>query len=154
MGIIDDQKGLIEFTEEHLLDKELVIQMLTYEEKLTKSDYGQDLYRNPLNKPFVSLTIEKALNRKVLIHFGFSPSDASVEMYRSIFRTYFNSPTDYDKDVISSVHYMRENKCVFYETPDLHLGDSIPDCPLYTLDGIPTTLFNVLALLVYNCFRL
>ena len=64
------------FTRNDILNRNLVIRMLRFEEELTKSEYGQNLYKNPLNKPFISLTVEKALNRKVLSEFGFDTSDA------------------------------------------------------------------------------
>jgi hypothetical protein len=140
MGITPKKK--VGFTQDDVLNRDLVIKMLKFEEELTKSEYGQNLYKNPLNNPFVSLTVEKALNRKVLSEFGFDTSDYSVEMYRTIFKTYFHSPTDYDEEVISSVHYMRENRCVFYENEKLEIGQSIPNCPLYTLEGSETTLFE------------
>jgi len=133
------------FTMDDVKNKQLVIQMLKYEEQLTKSEYGQSLYKNTLNKPLISLNIEKALNRLVLSYFGFNTSDLNVETYRTIFRTYYNSPNDYDKDVLDSVHYMRENKCVYYKLPPLQLGDKIPNCDLYEIDGkTKTTLYDVI----------
>ena len=57
----------------------------------------------------MSLDVEKMINRIVLNYFGFDTSNESVENYRTIFRTYFKSPNDYDVEVINSVHYMREN---------------------------------------------
>ncbi len=122
-------------TTDDILNKDLVISMLKYEESLTKSDVGKSLYSNPLNLPLVTSNIEKTLNRLTLSQFGFSTSDESVEIYRTIFKTYFAGPTDYDKDVINSSHYMRENKCVFYEQPILKIGDIIPNVELYKIDG-------------------
>lgn len=133
------------FLIENIKDKQLVIKMLNYEEQLTKSDYGQSLYKNVLNMPLVSLTVEKAINRLTLSYFGFDTSDQSVEMYRTIFKTYFKSPDNYDKDVINAVHYMRENKCVFYKKPILKTGSVAPNCSLLNIDGITeTTLYNVI----------
>jgi hypothetical protein len=132
------------FTIADVKNKQLVIQMLNYEEQLTKSDYGQSLYKNTLNKPFVSLNIEKSLNRLTLTQFGFDTSDTSVETYRTIFRTYYNSPHDYDKDVLNAVHYMRENKCVYYKTPQLQLNNKIPNCELYNLNKNKTTLYDII----------
>lgn len=133
------------FTHTDVLNRDLVIQMLKYEEQLTKSDDGQSLYRNTLNRPLVSLTIEKTLNRLTLAQFGFNTSDDSVETYRTIFRTYYRSPTNYDKEVLNSVHYMRENKCVYYKEPPLQIGDIIPNCSLYNIDGITeTTLYDII----------
>lgn len=146
MGISDNKK-YHPFTITNVLDRELVIRMLKYEETLTKGEFGQMMYRNPLNKPFISLTVEKALNRKVLSDFGFTTTNADVDMYRTIFRTYFRSPEDYDEEVINSVHYMRENKCVFYKHPPIEIGQKIPNCELYELDGkTKTTLHQALTL--------
>ncbi len=133
------------FTHDDVLNRSLVIQMLQYEEQLTKSDYGQSLYKNTLNRPLISLTVEKTLNRLTLSHFGFDTSDASVETYRTIFKNYYKSPTEYDKEVLDSVHYMRENKCVYYKELPLQIGDKIPNCSLYQLDGqTKTTLHDII----------
>jgi hypothetical protein len=119
--------------------------MLKYEEQFTKSNDGQALYKNPLNRPLISLDVEKAINRIVLMKFRFNTTDSSVSNYRKIFKTYYNSPKDYDEDVINSVHYMRENKCVFYENPLLGVDQKIPNCELTELDGInKTTLYDVI----------
>ena len=123
------------FTHSDVKNKELVIKMLNYEEQLTKSDYGQSLYRNTLNKPLISLNIEKAINRLVLAHFNFDTDDQSVAAYRTIFKNYYQGPTDYDPDVLNAVHYMRENKCVYYKERVLQVGDKLPNCGLYNLDG-------------------
>lgn len=131
------------FTRECVESKGLVIKMLNYEEQMAKSQFGQDLYRNPLNHPFISLNVEKSFNRLTLSHFGFDTSDKSVENYRTIFKTYFKSPQDYDRDVINASYYMRNNKCVFYKTIKLNVGDETPNVPLYKLDGIEeTTLYD------------
>ena len=133
------------FTHNDIHNKDLVIKMLKHEEQLIKSNSGQEMYSNPLNKPLVSLNVEKSFNRMVLNDFNFDTSDESVENYRSIFRHYYKSPTDYDKDVLDSVHYMRENKCVYYQKPVLKVGDTIPDCPIYNLDGkTKTNLYDVI----------
>lgn len=133
--------NLKSFTREDVLNRKLVINMLKFEDQLGKSERGQSMYKNKLNEPQVSLTIEKALQRMTLSNFKFNTSEESLANYRSIFLTYFNSPDDYDKDVIESVYYMRENKCVFYKSKVLTLDDKIPDVPLFQLDGkTPTTL--------------
>jgi hypothetical protein len=140
-----DKKSLNKFEKKDVNNKLLIIEMLKYEEQLTKSEFGQSLYKNPLNMPLVSLHVEKTLNRLTLSQFDFDTSDENVEMYRTIFRTYFKSPTDYDKDVINSVHYMRENKCVYYNLPIINIGDVIPDCKLYNYTPIKeSSLYNIL----------
>lgn len=123
------------FRDAELHDKELVVKMLRREEEIIRSDEGQDRYRNKLTLPGVSLTNEYAFNRMVLAEFGFDTSDESVDYYRSIFRTYFHSPSSYDKDVINAVHYFRANRCVFYTAPKIRVGDCIPEVPLYMLNG-------------------
>lgn len=140
----EKEHELTDFTEEHILNKDLIIQMLRYEEEQIRSKEGQERYQNPLNRARVSLDNEYAFNRMTLAHFSFSTTDSSVANYRKIFRTYFRSPTDYDKDVISSSHYMRNNRCVFYTAPVLKPGDQIPDCPLYHLDGTTQTSLHQL----------
>lgn len=133
------------FTINDIHNKKLVIQMLKFEEHFTKSKEGQALYANKLNRPLVSLDIEHSINRIVLDHFDFDTSDKSVENYRTIFKTYFKSPDDYDKEVINSVHYMRENKCVFYKNPIIEIGQKIPNCELTELDGQKkTTLYDAI----------
>jgi hypothetical protein len=124
-----DKKSLNKFEKKDVNNKLLIIEMLKYEEQLTKSEFGQSLYKN----------------RLTLSQFDFDTSDENVEMYRTIFRTYFKSPTDYDKDVINSVHYMRENKCVYYNLPIINIGDVIPDCKLYNYTPIKeSSLYNIL----------
>jgi hypothetical protein len=135
--------GGAEFTRNHVLDKELVIRMLSYEENISKSPTGQDLYKNPLNRPLVSLFVEHTLNRMTLHHFGFSTSDSNVEMFRTIFRTYYESAESYDKDVLNAVHYMRGNKCVYYRTPPLKISELIPNCTTYDLDGKSLSLHEM-----------
>lgn len=134
------------FCTKDVKNKQLVIKMLKYEEQLTKSQFGQSLYANPLNTSLTSLHVEETLNRLTLTHFGFNTSDESVEMYRTIFKTYYRSPNDYDKDVIDSVHYMRENKCVFYTSKVINIGDVAPDCELYDYKTLSKlSLYNILS---------
>jgi len=142
---IDEDGQYIPFTVQDINNKQLIIKMLNYEEEFTKSNDGQLLYHNPLNRPIVSLTIEKTIHRIVLTKFGFDTSDESVNNYRLIFKTYYKSPDDYDKDVINAVHYMRENKCAYYKSSILEIGHKIPDCTLYHLDGKNvTTLYDII----------
>lgn len=133
-----------EFTKHDLDNKQLIIKMLKYEEYISKSDFGQSLYKNIFNNPLTSLTVEYALNRLTLAQFGFNTNDENVAMYRTIFKTYYTSPFDYDEEVISSVHYMRENKCVYYKSPVLKLGEKIPNCALYNLDSSLTSLYDII----------
>ncbi len=126
------------FLPDDVANKDLVIAMLKKEESLVRSEFGQAVYSNPLNRPLISLNVEKSFNRLTLSQFGFDTSDTSVANYRTIFGHYYKSPTDFDKEVLDSVHYMRENKCVYYKANPLIKGQLIPDCRLYNLDGETT----------------
>lgn len=132
------------FTFQDVANKELVIKMLQFESNLMKSEFGQSRYKDAYTEPYVSLTNEYAFNRKVLMEFGYDTSDESVENYRSIFGTYYHSPTDYDKDVIDSSHYMKNNRCVFYTSKPIQVGDTIPNVKLYTLDEKEVTLYDII----------
>lgn len=100
-------------------DRDLVLRMLRYEDGLIHSPETMRMYADPTFRPRTSLTIEHALQRVVLARFGFSTSDESVRAYRSIFRHYYRSPWDHDRDVLSAVTYMRENKLLYYTAPPI-----------------------------------
>ena len=125
----------IPFSINTINDRDLIIQMLKHEDEIIFSEYGQNIYKEKDNNAFSSLMPEYAINRKVLSDFGFDTSDDSVENYRKIFSHYYKSANDYDAEVLSSVVYMRENRCVYYSAPIINVGDTIPDCELYNLDG-------------------
>ncbi|ARF08934.1 hypothetical protein Catovirus_1_984 [Catovirus CTV1] len=145
MGFIEDVKNLKVFTLDHIKDKDLVIKMLKYEDSIYLGEKGKEIYENEMYRPRISLDPEYAINRMVLLNFGFDTSDESTENYRKIFSHYYKSALDYDKDVLSSVTYMRNNKCVYYTKPVLEIGDQIPNCRIYKLDGIiETSLFDEL----------
>ena len=82
----------------------------------------------------VSLRPELALNRMVLVRFGFEATPPSLAAYRSIF-AHYASPTHYDRDVMQALHYFRANRCVYYTAPELVIGQAVPDCRLLPLDG-------------------
>lgn len=133
------------FTPADVADRALVIAMLEHEERLATGPEGQDRYRNPMNDPDRTLTVEKGFHRDTLAAFGYATDDGSVATYRTIFRTYFRGPDDYDAGVIGASYYMRNNRCVFYTEPELAVGEVIPDVPLLTLDGDRTALHDHLA---------
>ncbi len=133
-----------QFTDTQLHDRDLVIRMLTWESAMMCSEAGQARYKQEGSGQFTSLDNEYAFNRMVLRNFGFATDDSSVANYRRIFRTYFRGPDDYDKEVIGSSHYMRNNRCVFYRTPEIRCGDTIPDVPLLTPDSQNTTLYDAI----------
>ena len=140
------------FTHDCVMDRDLVIQMLKFEEEYNNSDEGQLIHKTLLNNARTSLFTIYTIHRVVLDHFDFDTSDESVETYRTIFKTYFRSPKDYDKDVINSAFYMRNNRCVFYERPELDIGDKMVNCDILTLDGKPTTLFEIIPKDFNYCF--
>lgn len=125
----------IDFTMEHVHDRDLVIKMLRHEEKIATGEWGQGRYRDPASRVSISLDNEYAFNRQTLHDFGFNTNDTCVDIYRSIFRTYFHGPDNYDMEVIGASYYMRNNRCVFYKAKPLSKGDLLPNCQLYQLDG-------------------
>ena len=128
------------FTDQTLIDRKLIIRMLKYEDTLILGETGKKIYTDSTYEATKSLFSEHVVHRLVLDHFGFDTTDQSVLTYRKIFRTYYKSPVDYDSEVMRSVAYMRENRCVYYLEPEIKVGDMIPDCKLYTLDGTETTI--------------
>ena len=120
------------FTRDHLTDRSLILTMLKWEDQLILSDLGQSIYRNKFNK---LLQPQFVIQRMVLTHFGFDTSDNSLSNYREIFRTYYKSPVEYDHEVLDSVVYMRENRCVYYTEPMINVSDKLPHCSLFGLDG-------------------
>ena len=143
MGV-EEIKKKIPFTSDNVKDRELILRMLRFEDQYGKSDVCQNLYKAKLNFPRESLHVTYTIHRYVLDHFDFDTSDESVETYRTIFGNYYNSPTDYDKEVLDSVYYMKNNKCVYYTSCEFQLGDQLKDCNLLKLDGASTTLFESL----------
>lgn len=141
MGRLSFKKRKI-FDINDINDKDLIIKMLKYEDNFSKSNEGQLFYKNSMYRPYISMDIILIINRIVLLKFEFDTCDISVENYRSIFKTYFESPDKYDKDVIQAVHYMRENKCIYYKNPLINIGEKIPNCELINLDGSTTTLYD------------
>lgn len=133
-----------EFGECELHMRELVINMLTWESEYMCSPEGQNRYKAKGSGQFTSLDNEYSFNRRVLREFGFSTNDISVSNYRRIFQTYFRSPYDYDVEVINASHYMRNNRCVFYTSPELQIGDQIPNVPLLTLKSKNITLYDAI----------
>jgi len=134
MGIKDN---LIEFTQEDINNKELMIKMLTYEDKLFLSDDGQKFLKDYGSK-ITSLGGSKSIQRYVLNSFSFSSTNEDLKIYRTIFHNYYNSPTDYDKDILKSVYYMRENRCLYYTSKPLEKGQIIPNTNIYDLNGQDT----------------
>ena len=141
MGIVD-LPHTKQFTNSDLKNKRLIVDMLQYEDTLIHGEVGQSMYKTPSYYPRKSLTIEHALHRLVLQKFGFSNTDTDVATYRSIYRNYYD-----DIDVLRSVTYMRENKCLYYKRPIVEIGDIVSDqlkrCNVYDLNNTPRNLFDV-----------
>lgn len=145
MGKITRTTQPVPFTSQDVNNEELVTKMLLWEQDLMKSDEGQSRYKNELNNPYISLTNEYAFNRQTLSQFGFDTTDSSVENYRNIFKTYFRSPDDYNHNVINSSYYMKNNRCIYYRSPIINIGDKIPNVSLFTSDGtIETTVYDAI----------
>lgn len=147
MGV--DSSGKV-FSYEDIKNRELILKMLEYEDKLYLSDKGQEILKN-YGDNFVSLEGSKIIQRMTLQSFGFSSSDDSMKNYRRIFHNYYNSSEDYDKEVLSKVFYMRENRCLYYKEPEINIGDTLPDIDVYNLDGkTQTSIHNILNNKDYN----
>jgi hypothetical protein len=128
----------------HVEDRELILQMLAYEDSLIHSNVGQEMYKTQSYSPLTSLTVELALQRLVLHKFGFTTSPQDVDRYRSIYRHYPK-----DTEVLNSVTYLRENKCLYYTSPVISVGDNIntdlQGCSVLSLDGCTEhNLYDVL----------
>src|SRR5277367_4793514 len=128
------------FTEDTLSDRKLIIEMLKYEDSIIKGRIGEKIYKNPSYGIAQTFDAELAIVRLVLDKFGFETGDDDVKNYDKIFKTYHKSATDYDSEVVNSVAYMRENRCVYYTSPEIKVGDVIKDCRLYEIDGVETTI--------------
>ena len=131
-------QNLKKIIDSDLENVDLIVEMLKYEEALTRSDIGQTMYKNKFNKSITSLFVEKALNRMTLFNFGFNTSDENVEMYRTIYKKHKDN-----KLVTDSVYYMRNNKCLWYKMPLLTLGYTILNCNLFDKSQKLTSLFDI-----------
>lgn len=142
MGILS--KKLVDFSIEDIKNKTLVINMLSFEDTLYLSPEGQNILKDYGNN-FTSLEGSKIIQKKTLNKFNYSSTLNSLENYRKIFNYYYKSATDYDIDVIKSVYYMRENKCLFYKNKKLEIGEIIPNVKLFNLNGTNvTSIYDVL----------
>jgi hypothetical protein len=122
------------FSPTQISQRDLIIKMLQYEDNLYLSEYGQNLLRDRGNQTS-SLLGAKTIQMLTLDNFGFNTNEDSLKNYRKIFSFYYKTPWDYDANVLNSVFYMRENKCVYYTTKKLYVGDMLPNLSVYNLDG-------------------
>jgi hypothetical protein len=123
------------FTEDDIKNRELVLKMLKYEDEIIHGDIGKSIYDNESYEHYSSLETTYVIHRITLNAFGFKTNENDLKNYRKIFKNYYNSPTDYDKEVIESVTYMRENKCMYYTGKNYEVGDSYESVELYELSG-------------------
>jgi hypothetical protein len=149
MGLDIDatENGKSPFSIVNVKNRQLVLEMLAYEDGIIHDERGYAIYRGLGEDARTSLVAEKSIQRIVLNQFGFDTSDESVAMYGKIFAHYYKSPTNYDKDVMNAVTYFRVNKCIFYTSPIISIGDVIPDCVVLEMDGkTETSVYNTLEL--------
>jgi hypothetical protein len=99
------------FTIENIKDRNLIIQMLKFEDTVINSDLGKYIYSNDSGEDFSQLEAMLCIHRYVLNSFGFKKEEEDITNYRKIFNYYYKSINDYDKEIIESVNYMRDNKC-------------------------------------------
>ena len=132
------------FTHSDVLDRDKVIAMLKYEDSLFLGPKGQALFKDTSFNHLTDLESYYTFHRATLSAFGFQTTEQDVLTYRTIFQNYYKGPHTYDAEVLSSVCYMRENKCVYYDAPEILVDDVAPDTRLATLEGVPTTLHAIL----------
>jgi hypothetical protein len=150
MGIVGNPAQARPFTHADVLDRSMVIAMLRHEDTLFLGPKGQALFTDGTFEHLTDLEGYYTFHRVTLSAFGFQTTERDVRMYRTIFSNYYRGPSDFDAEVLSSVCYMRENKCVYYNDPPVNIGDDAPDARLVTLDGTPTTLQSVLGALPHK----
>jgi len=127
--------NILPFTVSDIKNRELVLKMLKYEDEIIHGDVGKSIYENESYEHFSSLETIYVMHRITLNAFGFKTNDDDIQNYRKIFKNYYNSPTDYDKEVIESVTYMRENKCIYYTGKNYNVEDLFENVELYDLTG-------------------
>jgi len=147
MGVTKNKN---EFVLEDIKNRELILDMLKYEDTLYLSNEGQSTLRN-YGSNFSSLESSKIIQRQTLEKFNFCSSEESLKNYRKIFQHYYRSSIDYDNEILQSVFYMRENRCLYYTEPELIIGDKLPDVELFNLDGTTkNNLYDILDKKDYN----
>lgn len=128
------------FTSADVANKALVLEMLRYEDSVMLGKTGAAIFADTTLPHLTDLDTYHIFHRITLAAHGFQTGDADVQNYRTIFSHYYKGPHEYDADVLSSVCYMRENKCVYYKSPTINIGDCLVDVELLTLDGTHTSL--------------
>jgi len=145
MGKFNENLLYRPFTTEDIKNKELILKLLRFEDEYYLSSLGQNIMADKGKNNLFSLDGCKTIQRIVLNNFGFTSTDNDITLYRTIFHNYYKSPTNFDKDILYSVYYMRENRLLYYTTPILEIGDIAPDCKLLELDSCnETSLYDIL----------
>ncbi len=114
------------------VERQIILKMLSDEQKLRYSDQIQDLYDQKLNTINDSEFIEKLVQRNILQQFGFNISDLSIRNYQAIGSYYEN-----DEEIKKAVHYLRIN--IIKDCP-IKENQQYIDTNLMTLDGKATRL--------------
>ena len=119
------------FTQNDIENRNLILKMLQDEDNCYLSTEGQNVIKDLGRANVFSLNAAKTIQRQILEKYGFESDDESLATYRTIFQHYYNSSLDYDKDILSSVYYMREN--IYYTSKKIEVDDIIPDTELLTI---------------------
>lgn len=134
------------FTESDISNKELILRMLRYEDSLMLGPAGAAIFADKTLPHLTELDTYYIFHRATLSAHRFTTTDEDVVNYRKIFSHYYAGPNAFDADVLGAVCYMRQNKCVYYTAPLIHIGDDAPNTDLVTLTGTRSTLFEMLDL--------
>ena len=132
------------FTISDIGNRELILKMLRYEDSIMLGPIGAAIFADNTLPHLTALDTYYIFHRETLSAHGFNTTDEDVANYRKIFSHYYVSPHQYDAEVLGSVCYMRQNKCVYYTAPLINIGDAAPNADLLTLSGHPTNLFEIL----------
>jgi hypothetical protein len=130
-----NQNNIRSFTEDNIKNRELILNMLKYEDETIHGEIGKSIYDNESYEHFSSLETTYMFHRITLNAFGFKTTDEDLQNYRKIFSYYYKSPTEYDKEILESVTYMRENKCVYYTGKTYNVGDVYDNVEVYDITG-------------------
>jgi hypothetical protein len=137
------------FTISHVKNRELVKQMLEYENYIFFTPLVQNMFTDP---KYSGVIPYKKLHQMVLEHFDFYPSLMNVQNYEKIFRHYYKSPINHDKEIINSVVYMRENLRIHYINPIIEVNNIAPNVPIYDLCGVLINLYQIINPKAQYCF--
>lgn len=132
------------FMESDISNKELILTMLRHEDSLMLGPAGAAIFADKTLPHLTDLDTYFIFHRAALSAHGFTTTGEDVANYRKIFSHYYAGPQAFDADVLGAVCYMRQNKCVYYTAPLIHLGDDAPNTDLLTLNGARTSLFEML----------